>query len=283
MTRLSIGDHDRSSAGLTYVYPVVSRRAGGVSVGVNLNPNSACNWRCVYCQVPDLARGAAPPIDLGLLEEELRWMLSAIARGDWMARCVPEGARRLNDVAFSGNGEPTSSRQLDGAVALVQSVLGELDLLDRIAVVLITNGSLIQRDDVGRALERLARHRGEVWFKLDQATEEGRRRWNDTELGTERVIANLERCARLCPTRLQTMALALDGAGPTEAEQAAWIALVRGVLERGAPLRDVLLYGLARPSHQPEAARLAALPVEWLEAFAARVRRETGLPVTVAP
>jgi hypothetical protein len=31
-------NHDRNSAGMTYVYPVVSRRAGGVSVGVNLNP-----------------------------------------------------------------------------------------------------------------------------------------------------------------------------------------------------------------------------------------------------
>ena len=42
---LSVSDHDRNSAGLTYVYPVISRRAGGVSVGVNLNVNNACNWR----------------------------------------------------------------------------------------------------------------------------------------------------------------------------------------------------------------------------------------------
>ena len=63
-TRLTVTDHDRDVAGLTYVYPVVSRRAGGVSVGINLNPNNACNWRCVYCQVPDLVRGAAPVIDV---------------------------------------------------------------------------------------------------------------------------------------------------------------------------------------------------------------------------
>ena len=60
MPRLTVTDHSRDSAGMTYVYPVVSRRAGGVSVGINLNPNNACNWACVYCQVPDLARGTAP-------------------------------------------------------------------------------------------------------------------------------------------------------------------------------------------------------------------------------
>ncbi len=58
--KLSPGNHDRDVAGLTYVYPVVSRRAGGVSVGINLSPDNACNWQCVYCQVPDLVRGKAP-------------------------------------------------------------------------------------------------------------------------------------------------------------------------------------------------------------------------------
>ena len=86
---LGVEDHDRGAAGLEYVYPVVSRRARGVSVGVNLNPNDACNWRCVYCQVPGLVRGAAPEIDLARLEHELRGLLLEIARGDWLAR-LPE-------------------------------------------------------------------------------------------------------------------------------------------------------------------------------------------------
>ncbi len=62
--RLTILDHSRDSAGLIYVYPVISRRAGGISVGINLNVNNACNWRCIYCQVPGLSRGAPPPVDL---------------------------------------------------------------------------------------------------------------------------------------------------------------------------------------------------------------------------
>jgi len=74
---LKTEDHSRDSVDMRYVYPVISRRAGGVSVGINLNPNNACNWRCIYCQVPDLKRGGPPPIDLALLERELsdflRW------------------------------------------------------------------------------------------------------------------------------------------------------------------------------------------------------------------
>ena len=94
---------------MTYVYPVVSRRAGGVSDGVNLNPNHACNWACVYCQVPDLVRGSAPEIDLAQLEAELRALLGDILHGDFMQTRVPEGAQRLNVIALSVNGEPTSA------------------------------------------------------------------------------------------------------------------------------------------------------------------------------
>ena len=120
--KLSFADHDRAVAGLTYVYPVISRRAGGVSVGVNLNVNNACNWRCVYCQVPDLQRGAAPPVDLARLRSELTGFLRDVIEGDFMQRCVPEAARRLNDIALSGNGEPTSTP----GFASVVEVIGEV-------------------------------------------------------------------------------------------------------------------------------------------------------------
>ena len=60
---LNVHDHSRESVGMKYIYPVVSRRAGGVSIGINLNTNNACNWACIYCQVPNLTRGTAPPVD----------------------------------------------------------------------------------------------------------------------------------------------------------------------------------------------------------------------------
>ena len=49
-------DHPRSFEANRYVYPVLSRRAGGISIGVNLNVDKVCNFHCVYCQV---SRGGA--------------------------------------------------------------------------------------------------------------------------------------------------------------------------------------------------------------------------------
>lgn len=279
---LTTSAHDRDSAGMTYVYPVVSRRAGGVSVGVNLNPNNACNWACVYCQVPGLVRGTAPDIDLAQLEAELRAMLMDILHGDFMQTRVPEGARRLNDIALSGNGEPTSAKAFPQVIELIGRVMADFDLVGKIKLVLITNGSLADRPRVQDGLGKMAALNGEVWFKFDSATASGMRSINQTRIAPEKQFERLAVAARLCPTWLQTCLFALDGAAPSEAEQAAYLAAVERVRQQQIPLRGVLLYGLARPSMQPQASRLSALPADWLEAFAEKIRA-AGLTVKVSP
>jgi len=278
--RLSTGTHDRDVAGLTYVYPVVSRRAGGVSVGVNLNPNNACNWRCVYCQVPDLVAGKGPPIDLERLRRELAGMLAEILRGDYLERHVPAGSRRLTDVAFSGNGEPTGSPDFGAAVDVVLSLL-EDEGFSVPKLVVITNGSMLHKEPVRAALERLAHREGEVWFKLDSATEEGQERMNSVRTGPERTRKLLALCARACPTWVQTMFLARAGAAPSEREVEAYLELLSSVLSEGVPLEGVLVYGLARRSHQPEAPELSPLPLSWMEEVAERIRG-LGLEVRVS-
>ncbi|MCU0842143.1 MAG: radical SAM protein [Thiobacillaceae bacterium] len=282
MAELNITDHSRDAAGMTYVYPVLSRRSRGVSVGVNLNPNNACNWRCVYCQVPDLARGGPPPIDLDRLEAELRRLLADIVHGDYLARHAPEGMRRLNDVAFSGNGEPTTAREFPEAVERVGRVLADLGLIGSIRLVLISNGSQMGRARVQAGLRRLAILNGEVWFKLDRATRAGMRQVNQSDLSPERAYAHLRACAALCPTWLQTCVFALDGAPPAEAEIRAYLDLLARAGREGVPLRGVLLYGLARPSLQPEAPRLSRLPETWLQGLAARIAA-LGLVVETHP
>ena len=133
---------------MTYIYPVVSRRAGGVSIGINLNPNNACNWRCIYCQVPELKRGTAPAIDLVKLEAELRAFLLEILHGDFMHAQVTPEARRINDIALSGNGEPTSAREFEQVIELIGNIRADYDLPGELKLVLITNGSLIDRPGV---------------------------------------------------------------------------------------------------------------------------------------
>lgn len=278
--QLEVSDHSRDSAGLTYVYPVVSRRAGGVSIGINLNPNNACNWRCVYCQVPDLKRGSAPPIDLSRLEQELRGFIDLLLHGDFMRSKVPEGARQIVDIAFSGNGEPTSAQEFPAAVELAGRVLRETGLAGKVTIRLITNGSLVGRSLVQEGLRRLGELGGEAWFKVDAGTAEGYHRINNVELTPESVVRNLRLCASLCPTWVQTCLFALDGEGPTEREVEAYIqVLVKAGIEG---LAGVHLYGLARPSLQPEASRLSRLPTDRLSAIAERLRQQ-GLTVRVSP
>jgi len=277
---LTPSNHDRDSAEMTYVYPVVSRRAAGVSVGVNLNPNSACNWACVYCQVPGLTRGTAPDIDLVQLENELRAMLTRILHGDFMQTRVPAGVRRLNDIALSGNGEPTSARVFPQVIELIGRVLADFDLAGRIKLVLITNGSLIDRPRVRAGLGKMAGLNGEVWFKFDSATASGMRTINQTRITPDRQFERLRLAASLCPTWLQTCVFALDGTPPSEIEQTAYLAAVARIRQQRIPVQGVLLYGLARPSMQPQARRLAPLPAEWLNDFAEKIRA-AGLPVKV--
>lgn len=280
--RLTVTDHSRGSAGLVYVYPVVSRRAGGLSVGINLNVNNACNWRCVYCQVPGLTRGAPPPIDLGRLRNELAGFLHDVLHGDFLAARVPIEARRLNDIALSGNGEPTSAREFERVVDLVGEVRAETGVPREVKTVLITNGSLMQRPGVRAGVRKLDALSGELWFKLDRATDAGMRRINNTRAGMSRVRANLDIAAHSCPTWIQTCVFAIDGAPPDAAEQQAYLEFLRERIAEKLPLKGVLLYGLARQSFQPEAQRLSALPAEWLEACAQRIRA-LGLPVKVTP
>jgi wyosine [tRNA(Phe)-imidazoG37] synthetase (radical SAM superfamily) len=279
---LSIIDHDRDSAALRYVYPVISRRAGGVSVGINLNTNNACNWRCIYCQVPDLKRGPAPATDLSVLENELRDFLNELLHGDFMQTRVPESARRINDIALSGNGEPTSSAQFVQVIALIARVRREVALPETVKTVLITNGSLLYRSEVQQGLRDMAKLNGEVWFKLDRASEAGMHLVNGTRISMSKVRDNLIAAIASCPTWLQTCWFALDGEPPSRQDEDDYLEFVAALMREGHQPQGVLLYSLARPSMQAEAPRLSALSAEQLQVFADRIGK-LGLPVKVSP
>lgn len=282
LTKLNVADHDRDSAGLHYVYPVVSRRAGGVSVGINLNVNQACNWRCIYCQVSNLTLGTAPPVDMALLEAELRSFLQELLRGDFMLQKVPEGARRINDIALSGDGEPTSAQEFLQVVALIGKIKQELVLPLHIKSILITNGSLLHRSNVQQGLQLLSQFNGEVWFKLDRASAAGMESINNTQASMEKVRKNLATAIGLCPTWLQTCWFALDGIAPSKQDEDEYLQFIAGLIQDNICPQGVLLYSIARPSHQAEAPRLAALTAQQLEFFADRIRA-LGITVKVSP
>ena len=246
---------------------MVSRRAGGVSVGINLNPNSACNWRCIYCQVPELKRGSAPTIDLIRLEKELYNFLQEVIYGSFMQEQVKPDARHISDIALSGNGEPTSAKEFRQVIDIIGKIKLSFDSLKDLKVVLITNGSLIDRENVQAGLRRLAEINGEVWFKLDSVIRERRQQINNTRMSSRQVCSNLKLSASLCPTWIQTCVFKTDGNPPTRVETKAYLGFVEKLLQEGTLIQGVLLYGLARSSMQPESPRLTKVTKKWIESF----------------
>jgi len=273
-------DHRRDSAGLLYVYPVISRRAGGVSIGVNLNTNNACNWACVYCQVENLTRGGPPPIDLDRLERELAEFLEDALHGDFMSRQVPPEARQLMDIAFSGNGEPTSAPEFAEAIGRVAKVLERFGLRGKLMVRLITNGSLMYRPEVQRGIKLLGELGGEVWFKIDRVEAADAAEVNGVSIQLEKVARYLEISAGLASTWVQTCWFALDGVAPGAVAREAYCALLKPLAKQ---LAGIHLYGLARPSMQPAAPRLSRLSAADLTAFAEEIHEKTGIRVVVSP
>jgi len=278
---LTVTDHSRDSAGLTYIYPVLSRRAGGLSIGINFNTNNACNWQCIYCQVPDLTVGAAPELDFGLLEAELRGFLRQVQSGDFYRRfAVPEDQRVIKDIAISGNGEPTSVPRFAEAVELIGNIAAAAGVLPGSRFVLITNGSLVHQLKVQEGLKMLNRFGGEVWFKLDSATAEGRRLINKAGQSIDASLNNLILAAGCCRTKVQVCLLDIDSQGFIEPERRALLDALTIAKQKGG-VREVMLYTLARPSLQPEAGRLGKMPEPVMRAFADDLR-QLGFEVSVS-
>lgn len=272
--RLDHRDHRRELDDNRYVYAVVSRRAGGLSIGVNLNPDKACNFDCPYCQVDRTTPGRASRVDVPLLSTELEDLLRR-AQGDLWARppfdtVVPE-RRRVADIAFAGDGEPTTPPEFPAAARAAR------DTRDRLApgvpLRLLTNATLLDKERVRASLADF----DELWCKLDAGTEAYFQVVDGTRLPFRRILDNLTLVARERPIVIQSLFLALDGKGPDDAETAAWVERMRAILAAGGRIGHVQVYTVARAPSDP---RCAPLEHERLEAIAARAR-DAGLDAAV--
>jgi hypothetical protein len=166
--------HERTFETNRFVYPVISRRSGGLSIGVNLNPDKICNFDCIYCQVDRRIQGLTRFVELPALLTELEQTLASASSGRLFEHPdfadVPARLRQLIDIAFSGDGEPTSHRNFDQVVAKCAEVKQRMGL-DSVKMVLITNASLLHRAHVQRGLEVMDANQGEIWAKLDAGSE----------------------------------------------------------------------------------------------------------------
>jgi wyosine [tRNA(Phe)-imidazoG37] synthetase (radical SAM superfamily) len=263
--------HSREWRTNRYVYPVISRRSRGLSVGVNLNPDKACNFDCVYCSVDRTVPGTVREVDLAVLRRELGAMLDLAMGGGLFAEGplaqTPEPLRRLNDVAFSGDGEPTAYPRFGEATRIATEEIARRGLTCRI--VIITNATLLQRAEVAQALDLLDGHHGEVWAKLDAGSEEYYRRVERSDVPLARVLGNLLACGKRRPLVIQSLFMRIDGEGPTAAEIDAYLGRLSDLLAGGARIARVQVYTTARRTAETFVTPLGGLD---LERIAERVR-----------
>jgi wyosine [tRNA(Phe)-imidazoG37] synthetase (radical SAM superfamily) len=242
--------HSREWRSNRYVYPVISRRSHGLSIGINLNPDKACNFDCVYCSVDRSVPGPGREVDLAVLRRELRDMLQLADVGALFAEppldATPIELRRLNDVAFSGDGEPTAAVEFGAAAHLAAEVIAEASVDCRIVV--ITNATLLRRPGVATTLAFLDRHRGQVWAKLDAGSESYYQRVERSKIPLATVLANITACARVRPLVIQSLFMRLAGEPPTSEEIASWCGRLRDIRDAGGRIELVQVYTTARPA-----------------------------------
>jgi len=272
-------DHPRTYESNKFVYPVLSRRSRGISVGVNLNPDKVCNFDCIYCQVDRRSAAVTTFVETGRLVDEIGRTLDLVTSGhlfdDPKFAGVPGELRRLNDIAFSGDGEPTTYRNIDEIVADVARVKADRGL-DTVKMVLITNASMFHRDPVKRALATLDANNGEVWAKLDAGTSDYYRRIDRTTIPFDRILRNLRDAAQVRPLMIQSLFMRVDGIGPSSEEIVAFCDRLSEVLAAGGSIKGVQVYTVARP---PAEGFVSALPPAEVDAIAEAVKARVGVPV----
>lgn len=276
----AVRDHTRVYKDFTYVYPVISRRSGGLSIGINLNPDKICNFDCVYCEVDRKTPGKRADVDLGQMREELTTMIH-YAREGGLAREpkfdeVPLALTQIpKDIAFSGDGEPTMLHHFDECVRMVAEVK-RAEGLDATKLVLITDAAGLDTGSVKRGLEIMDANQGEVWAKLDAGTEAYYKLVNRTTVRLDRILHNLLATARVRPIIIQSLFLRMHGQPMPPDELAEYCSRLEELVHDGAQIKEVHLYTIARPTPEPFCGKLTKAE---LEAMAQTVREKTGLKV----
>lgn len=265
--------HSRNWRKNRYIYPVVSRRSKGLSIGINLNTDRICNFDCVYCCVDRAIGKPSPqPVDIAVLRDELDDMLARVATGEiWQTPPfdqAPAALKRFNDIAFSGDGEPTSSPVFAAACELAAELRSKHALDGKIVV--ITNATLLDRPGVQNALKFLDAHNGEVWAKLDAGNENVYRQMVRTSIPFPRVLEGIRQAGQDRQIVIQSMFLSFSGASPAEEDIVDYLHRLRELTAAGCHIRLVQIYTIARPVFQTH---IAPLPDSELDTIAARVQQ----------
>jgi wyosine [tRNA(Phe)-imidazoG37] synthetase (radical SAM superfamily) len=210
--------------------------------------------------------GGPSRVDVDALRGELEDLLRRAGDELWSSSpfdTVAPGLRRVADIAFAGDGEPTTPPEFPDAARAAREARDRL--APGVPLRLLTNATLFHKERVRAALAEF----DELWCKLDAGTEEYFQRVDGTRLPFGRILDNLLLVARERPIVVQSLFPAFDGAPPGDEEIAAWVERLREITARGGRVDHVQVYTVARAPSDP---RCGPVDADRLEAIAAAAR-----------
>jgi len=274
--------HSRRFEDFGLIYPVLSRRSRGISIGINLSPHKGCNFDCPYCQVDrtgglNKQKTCSPE----QAESELRQMMDIVLSGQLYEHkpfdTTPPNLRRLNDIALSGDGEPTSEKEFLDICQLAAQIRSDYKLSD-LKLVLITNATMFHQERVQEALAVLDENNGQIWAKLDAGTESLYQLINKTTIPFQRVLDNIAMVSRKRPIVIQSMFVRTNAQPVTKKEIDAYADRLNEILQTGGQITTIQIYTIAR---KPTDTNLTPLTQNELETIAQQVKEKVSVPLEI--
>jgi wyosine [tRNA(Phe)-imidazoG37] synthetase (radical SAM superfamily) len=261
-----------------FVYAVVSPRARGLSIGINMNPDKRCNFNCEYCEVNRLLPARETFLDVNVMAEELQRTLTLADSGELknfrLYRNTPADLMQLRHVALSGDGEPTLCPNFLDAVRAIVHVRARRRFFK---IVLLTNASGLDLRDAQDGL-KLFTPDDEIWAKLDAGTQNRMNAVNHPDRPLDKILENILFIARQRPVIIQSLFPLLNGEEPSAQEFHQYAQRLCDLKQAGAQISLVQIYSATRPTMYSTCGHL---PLKVLARIAQYVRETTGLKAEV--
>jgi wyosine [tRNA(Phe)-imidazoG37] synthetase (radical SAM superfamily) len=263
-----------------FVYAVISARAHGLSLGVNMNPDRLCSFDCVYCEVDRRPPPRETKLEVEAMAAELHKTLTFVLAGKLRDRpwhsALSDELLTLRHVALSGDGEPTLAPNFAEAVESIVHIraLGEFPFFK---LVLITNATGLDRPQVQAGLKHFTKS-DEIWAKLDGGTQAFFSRVDRSNVPLEKILSNILLVARQRPVIIQSLFPAINGEEPAPAEIEEYAQRLKELKLAGADIPLVQIYSATRPTFHAECGHL---PLKTLSHIAHTVRQVSGLKAEV--
>lgn len=259
-------EHPRNFQQFKYVYPVISRRSNGLSLGINLNPDGKCSYNCVYCQVPEHEKNPLAKIDLSVLKRELTAVIDSIFSNELFkiepfSRLQEPEKKIFRDIAIAGNGEPSLVPCLPEVMEIIIELSAEYKLPH---TVLITNASGLHLPSCQKALKTLAALNGCVWAKLDAGSPKFHKKINRSTISLDKIVENIANTPPTIKLFIQTCWFKWNNEPLPPQEIELYKEQICKIMAQ-RPLEGIQIYTVAR---QPKESQVSPIGLEELQEFA---------------